>query len=455
MDTLGFAHDAGDDTPYPETAFADRIRRQNGADWAFVLYVVDSLQDADGMFRNGAIAYTADLFGPYCMLTYDNDGYRFANFDAVLAHEMGHVFGALDEYEPPAPGYPSTGDLRSGYLGVPNGNAVSGGSTDLPCIMRGSNGTLSAFAAGDLCRWTVGQAGLRDSDADTRPDVVDTRPEFATKLESTDQTTGAVTLRGLVAERPRKRGSVTGGVYFRRDLSIRVPHDAQFRVDGGVWQPLTALDGGFGEASELWTLTTEPLTAGHHVLDLEATTGETAGRTRDLWAGPTPVTLKLATNAAFTKTTRRVAAGAVVRLYLRSTGTDAATGTVWPVPRLAPVRLVRVGGGKTVARVTTGETGVWTGTIRADAERRLRDALRRRRPVRRRHVRTRHHHRQVDPRRGDGVRSQSCPAGSTGSTDVPGTQPDMPDSVRQRYQPPASSSTSSTCLRPTVSSVES
>ena len=66
------------------------------------------------MFRNRVVAYTADLFGPYCMLTYDNDGYRFANFDAVLAHEMGHVFGALDEYAPPAPGYPSTGDLRRG-----------------------------------------------------------------------------------------------------------------------------------------------------------------------------------------------------------------------------------------------------------------------------------------------------------------------------------------------------
>ena len=209
----------------------------------------------------------------------------------------------------------------------------------------------------------MGQTGLRDSDADTRPDVVDTRPEFATKLESTDQTTGAVTLRGVVAERPRKRGSVTGGVYFRHDLSIRVPHDAQFRVDGGVWQPLTALDGGFGEASERWTLTTGPLTPGHHVLDLEATTGETAGRTRDLWAGPTPVTLELATNAAFTKTTRRVAAGAVVRLYARATGTDTGTGTAWPVPRLAPIRLVRVGGGKTVARVTAGENGVWTGTF--------------------------------------------------------------------------------------------
>ena len=368
MGRLGFTHDAVDDQPYPETRYADWLRRKNGADWAFVIYVVDSLHDRDGMFRNGVVAYTADLFGPYCTLTYDNDGYTFAHFDAVLAHEMGHVFGALDEYRPPAPGYPSTGNLRSGYLGVLNGNAQSGGTTDLPCIMRGANGTLNAFALGDLCRWTAGQAGLRDSDADTRPDVVDTRPAFSTGLESTSEASGAVTLRGAVTERPRKRGRISTGVYFRRDLSIKVPHAAQYRVDGGAWQPLVATDGAFGEPSEGWTLTTEPLAAGHHVLDLEATTGETAGRTRDLWAGPTPVTLELSTNAAFTKATATVAAGSAVRLYVRSTGTDAGTGTVWPLPRLAPVRLVRLADAtsltRTVATVTTGENGVWTGTIK-------------------------------------------------------------------------------------------
>ena len=309
MRTLGFGPGAKNDKPYPETLYANRIRRQNDADWAFVLYVVDSQRDADGMFRNKVVAYTADLFGPYCMLTYDNDGYGFANFDAVFAHEMGHVFGALDEYAPPSPGYPSTGDLRSGYLGVLNGNAVVGGNGGAqPCIMLGSNGTLSAFAAGDLCRWTVGQTGLRDSDADTRPDVVDTRPAYSTGLESTAGS-GAVTLRGTVAERPRRHGRISTGVYFRHDLSIKVPQEARYRVDGGAWQPLTAADGAFGEPAEGWTLTTEPLTVGHHDLELEATTGETAGHTRGLWAGPTPVTLELATNAAFTKKALTVAAG--------------------------------------------------------------------------------------------------------------------------------------------------
>jgi hypothetical protein len=357
MGRLGFAHDATDDTPYPETLFADRLRKRSGADWAFVVYVVDSLRDQDGMFRNGVVAYTADLFGPYCMLTYDNDGYGFANFAAVLTHEMGHVFGALDEYRPPVAGYPSTGDLRSGYLGVRNGNAVRGGTTDLPCIMRGSNAMINAFAAGDLCRWTAGQTGLRDGDADTRPDVVDTRPAFSTRLESTDAD-GAVTLRGTVTERPRPRGRISGGVYFRRDLSINVPHEARYRVDGGAWQPLTATDGAFGEPSEGWTLTTEPLTPGHHDLELEATTGETAGRHRDLWAGPTPVTVELATNAAFTRTAVTVPAGAATRVYVRTTSSGS------PIPRLAPLRLVRLADGKEMARLTTGENGVWTGTLR-------------------------------------------------------------------------------------------
>jgi hypothetical protein len=300
------------------------------------------------------VAYTADLFGPYCVLTYDNDSYHFANFDAVLAHEMGHVFGALDEYAPPAPGYPSTGDLRSGYLGVLNGNAVVGGNGGAQsCIMLEP---VSAFRQGSLCRWTAGQTGLRDTDGDTRPDVVDTRPAIATRLEST-AASGAVTLRGTVTEKPRKRGRISGGVYFRHDLSILAPHDARYRLDGGDWQPLTAVDGAFGERSEAWTLTTDALTPGHYKLELEATTGETARRTRTLWAGETSVDLELATNAAFTKSTATVKAGKTVRIYVRS-----ASGGV-PVSRLAPVKLVRTADKRVLTTLTTGENGVWTGTI--------------------------------------------------------------------------------------------
>lgn len=284
MGKLGYAHDRTDDSPLPERAYADKVRRKTRADWAFVLYVVDSLRDRDGMFRDGAVAYTADLYGPYTVLTYDNDGYGFRNFAAVLAHEMGHVFGALDEYAPPRPGYPSTGGLTSGYLGVRNRNAVKGGSTDLPCIMRGSQATLDAFALGDLCPSSLGQTGLLDSDADTHPNVVDTRPRFdSTQVKAASG--GRLTVTGTVREHPCPRGTSSIGIPFRHNISIFVPHALQFRIDDGEWLPLVAVDGRFDEPVETWKLTTSPLTAGTHSLEVQGATGETAGFTKELSAG--------------------------------------------------------------------------------------------------------------------------------------------------------------------------
>ena len=60
---------------------------------------------------------------------------------------------------------------------------------------------------------------------------------------------------------------------FTKDLSIFVPHDVKYRVDGGEWLPVTAVDGAFDEPREKWTLTTSPLAAGTHVLEVQGTTG--------------------------------------------------------------------------------------------------------------------------------------------------------------------------------------
>jgi hypothetical protein len=285
MKKLGFSHDGADDEPPPERAYADKVRRRNGADWAFVVYVVDSLLDADGQFRDGSVAYTADLYGPYTVLTYDNDGYGFRNFGAVLAHEMGHEFGALDEYAPPYSGYPSTGNLQSGYLGVRNRNAVKGGTTDLPCLMRGSQETLDAYEYGDLCPSTIGQTGFRDGDADLRPDVIDTEPLFAAATP-VQLPGGRVSLSGSVQEQPWPHGYSTAGPVFVRDISIFVPHDVQYRVDGGDWLPVTALDGAFDEPSEKWKLTTPSLPAGAHVLEVQGATGGSSGLSVELTTGP-------------------------------------------------------------------------------------------------------------------------------------------------------------------------
>ncbi len=285
MRKLGLKHDSEDDSPPPERAYAEKVRRVNGADWAFVVYVVDSLKDTDGMFPDGAIAYTNDLYGPYTVLTYDNDGYGFSNFAAVLAHEMGHQFGALDEYRPPYPGYPSTGGLFSGYLGVKNRNAVVGGTTDHPCLMRGSKETLDAFFYGDLCPSTEGQTGLRVTNAHGRPDVIDTRPGFTSGAPAA-AAGGTVTVSGTVVEQPWPHGVSTVGPLFTKDVSIYVPRDVQYRVDGGEWLSVTAVDGAFDEPSEKWTLTTAPLMQGPHVIDIQGTTGLTVGFSLQVTAAP-------------------------------------------------------------------------------------------------------------------------------------------------------------------------
>ena len=77
---------------------------------------------------------------------------------------------------------------------------------------------------------------------------------------------------------------------------------------------------------------------------------------------------------------------------MRSTG----TGTGFPSPRLAPLKLVRLADGKVMSTLTTGENGVWTGTLKPARTRtyevRFAGAGQFAGPV---PVRPRDHHRQV------------------------------------------------------------
>ncbi len=63
----------------------------------FSIFVVNSLNDADGKFSNDYFGY-AYLGGPFAVMTYDNDGWGIASMDVVTSHEVGHIFHACDEY---------------------------------------------------------------------------------------------------------------------------------------------------------------------------------------------------------------------------------------------------------------------------------------------------------------------------------------------------------------------
>ena len=92
-----------------------------GTDWAFAIFVVDSLNDSNGQFSNGDFAYTY-VNGPFMVMTYDNDGWGIDGMPIVAAHENGHIWGALDEYASSG----CTDTETSGYLNIANSNCENG-----------------------------------------------------------------------------------------------------------------------------------------------------------------------------------------------------------------------------------------------------------------------------------------------------------------------------------------
>ena len=347
------------DSPPPERAYDIAVRKANGTDWAFTLYCVDSLNTTSGEFPDGAFAYVYDVFGPYAVTTWDNDGYGPGLYDGVLAHEIGHIFGALDEYAPPAPGYPSTGNLYSGYLWVQNKNAVVRGTTNDVCIMRGGSEGIAAYEGqpydgqpvtyGGICPSTRGQIGWRDANANGIPDVVDTTPIVALQPPTLDGVTA--TVAGVARENPWPPGHNARGRAFAKGISVLVPHDVQYIVDGGAWTPVSTSGTG---ATENFRFTTPAFTSStgaptRHVVTVQATTGNAAQKSIVAWTAPTPVTLTLSRGVA------AIALGAKVKLTVSAADTDALQ---YPIGFLPGVTVGPLGAAATTQKtVTTGVGG--------------------------------------------------------------------------------------------------
>ena len=352
MTKLGFKAASGADSPPPETAYDNAVRKANHTDWAFTVYVVDSLNDHDktpGAFPNGAFAYTFALFGPYTVTTYDDATYTPANFDGVIAHEIGHEFGALDEYKPTAPGYPSTGSFYSGYLWVQNSNAVQGGTTNDPCIMRGGQAGLDAYhdsstlPDGGICAATRGQVGWVLA-RNGIPKVVDTKPTIT--LQPPVSADGATaTVAGVAREVAWPPGHNAKGRAFSRGISIFRPDDLTYSVDGGATEPIASITRSGAKASFSAVVDISSLTAGRHLLAVQATTGTTASKSEVVWGPQTPVTLGLSAGSA------TIGLGGTVRMTV--TARDGAD----PIAAL-PVTVAPERGATPAAKtVTTGGAG--------------------------------------------------------------------------------------------------
>lgn len=231
--------------------FNDAMRIAHQTNWATTLYIKP--------INGGA---TAHINGPLINLSHSNS-------TAIFQHELGHIFGALDEY---ASG--GTAGEQGGYLFTYNWNAekIAGGATN---PAKETSNSLMNNNTAYISQSTRDLIGWRDLDADTIPDILDTLPTLtAETTEDGAQGRFSADLSAAVTALPSPNLSFYG------PLTIKTLSSAQWRLDQGDWNAMSTLDGAWDGYTETLRLTLDGLSAGAHQVDVRVT--DAVGNSTDL-----------------------------------------------------------------------------------------------------------------------------------------------------------------------------
>ncbi len=228
-------------------AFINSMVAADGSNWGYVIYVADSLNDADGAFVDGR--YAGGYYGgPFMFATYNNNGYGPANMDYIVAHETGHVFYATDEYD-------ST-PQQSGYLGA---YEVEGSG----CLMQQLIWCLSSG--------TQEQVGWRDSNSDGIMEILDTAPSVSLNIIiNTPKTsfvyTGSTNVNPLANQNPL----YTTGSSKKNDISLNTISEVSYQLDDASWKLALAKDASFSTGEEDFEFNLANLSEGKHTIKVKA-----------------------------------------------------------------------------------------------------------------------------------------------------------------------------------------
>jgi PKD repeat protein len=233
---------------YETKSYINDMRASDGNDWGYVIFMVNSLNDADGRFSDGLFAYSY-LGGPFLVMTYDNDGWGIARMNQVAAHEMGHMFYATDEYD----GIPQF----SGYL---NSLEIEGSG----CIMDTS---LSL----SISNGTLRQIGWYDSDGDGVFDIVDTEPEVTlTSIPLQYSNSSLANYSGTASVIPYPNHNPLGP---GNDVTVAKIAQVFYSLDGSGWMAADASDGTYDQTTEAFDFSFAP-TDGFHSVSVTAVTDQ-------------------------------------------------------------------------------------------------------------------------------------------------------------------------------------
>ena len=115
--------------------YINTVKSNFSAQWAYALFITK--------YPKTWFAYE---WGNHVVMDFQVDGWGIDNFNLVVAHETGHVFGCPDEYT-------SSGCNCTSLFGryqIANGNCESCASPNLLCLMKGNTPSVCDYTRGHL-----------------------------------------------------------------------------------------------------------------------------------------------------------------------------------------------------------------------------------------------------------------------------------------------------------------
>ena len=254
-------------------AFNNFQRQQKETDWAFTIFVVNNSNELatgkDGLFAPGGFSKAfAFAGGRFVVSPADRPASTFA-------HEVGHMFWALDEYS----GGGIYGQQR-GYYNTQNANAPDG-HPDGPIfsqavsIMTNDPGVTSAYVGRTSSPSSLEMVGWKDTDGDGIFDVLDV-PFSLTGSGDYNQTSGLYHFIGNSAVRTLPNKNSSG---LQNDITINRIRRVEVSIDGGGWQTLATYDA-YQTAIDI----SFPVPAGNHTITIRTHDTRT-GVYSDLFVG--------------------------------------------------------------------------------------------------------------------------------------------------------------------------
>jgi len=209
-------------------AFNNAQRSKLQSDWSFTIFVVNSKNDADGMFApNGSFSRAFSFAGGLFEVVPST---RPA---MTFAHETGHMFWARDEYTGGSTYY-----QRRGYYNTQNTNAMdlnpNSGFVQEDSIMSDGPGQLRAYNNVTSPASTLAHIGWQDSDNDGIFDVLD----VPLKLQGSgrfDPAKSQYLFRGnaSVQTLPNLNGSGA-----QNNITLNQVGRIEYRINQGAWQTI-------------------------------------------------------------------------------------------------------------------------------------------------------------------------------------------------------------------------